>query len=380
MHKTETPLPLYIVGRFPPPLDGQTLSTRRLAELLADTYDVHRINTQPPGEHYVAVDVRLRPQRIMHYLCLRSGIRRALAAHPGAPVLWGSISPVPLGHWRDVLTTIPALHPDQPVVAILHRGTFERLFLSNATRSSAQRLVQRVSRFVFLNATLAAQCAEWIPEEKRVVIPNTVASDLICSDLEIQQKRPGRSIHLLFCSNMMVEKGYLDVLDAVKLLQQRQVPFTIDFAGRWAAEADRIAFEKNVNNHGLQDTIRLHGPISDPARLKQLYLQADVFLLPSFHPTEAQPLTVLEALNAGVPVVVTRHGGLPEIVSQRCEGILVRPHAPAEIASAIEEISAHEQWGGYSERARLRFKMQYSPESVREKWIQLVQQITRAEA
>ena len=97
-----------VVGRFPPPRDGQSLATERLEQLLSERCSIVRFDTEPHDLEFVAAETRLRPGRIAHYFRQRVTLSRVLREHPLAPVLWTSISPTLLGHLRDVLTVAPA--------------------------------------------------------------------------------------------------------------------------------------------------------------------------------------------------------------------------------------------------------------------------------
>ncbi len=79
---------------------------------------------------------------------------------------------------------------------------------------------------------------------------------------------------------------------------------------------------------------------------------------------------VIEALAAGTPVLVTRHAGLPEMISEGVEGAFVSPASPSDIADAAEILQA--DWLTRSEAARQRFKLAYSPAVVRERWLALL--------
>lgn len=367
---------VFVIGRFPPPLDGQTIGTRRLAELLAPSRHVRRIDTSPPDSEHVAAEVKFRPGRVLHYLGQRKQIRDALRQAPQAPVLWASISPAPLGHWRDVLTVLPAFQPEQPVVAVLHRGAFDKLFKSRLTAPTARMLVRRVSAFVFLNRQLSEACAAWIPGEKRFVIPNTIEEQVRCSLGEIASKQENRRsrarLRLLFLSNMMPEKGYWDVLEALRLLRSRSVPVEATFAGGWIAEKDKLDFQAYVAAHALEDSVRHEGPVHDRDHIKRLHLDADVFVLPSYHPTEAQPIALIEALNAGTPLITTYHGGIPEMVSEGREALVVPARDASAIADAVVRLADFPLWLDLSTGARRRFDASFSPEHVRTLWEDLL--------
>ena len=144
-----------VVGRFPPPLDGQTLATARLAELVGEARPVVTVSTSAPeGDQLVSTEARWSWRRAAHYLGTGRRLRRELAAAPDAPVLWASISPHPLGHARDVLTTLPAFGPTRPVVAVVHRAYFDRMF-AGVTAATARRVVGRCAAVVFLTEGLA---------------------------------------------------------------------------------------------------------------------------------------------------------------------------------------------------------------------------------
>jgi glycosyltransferase involved in cell wall biosynthesis len=167
---------------------------------------------------------------------------------------------------------------------------------------------------------------------------------------------------------MIPSKGYMDVVTAMSVLRARGIAVEADFVGRWDSAEGQRTFEQAVHERGLGEHITHHGGIYDRAQAKALYLSADIFLLPTYYPTEAQPLTVIEALNAGTPVIVTDHASLPETIREGQEGHLVPPRAPEAIADAVEKLCDPDHWARSSVRARERFEEVFSPEAVRRRW------------
>lgn len=369
--------PVYVVGNFPPPVTGQALATQRLARLLEQRFAVTPVDTSSGAAH-VQAEVRFDARKVRHYAGLRRRLRDALAEAPEAPVLWANISPAPLGHLRDVLTVLPTFQPGQRVYGVVHWGDFDRVFRHVLTAPTARRLVRRLSGLVFLNAQLAERCAPWVPAAKRFVVPNTLDDAVRCDEAEIAAKQAARqeraALRLLFLSNMIPEKGYLDVLHAARLLHTRGLAFRADFVGGWLSEADQAAFEQFVEVEGLREVVCHHGAIRDRAAIKKLHLEADVFLLPTYYPTEAQPVSIIEALNAGTPVVTTRHAGIPEMVRDGEEAIFVPPRAPEALADALARLAAYDAWRPFSERARQRFLTHFSPATVRRQWEGLLEE------
>ena len=98
---------------------------------------------------------------------------------------------------------------------------------------------------------------------------------------------------------MIEEKGYLDVLEAVAIGRQQGLNIEADFAGRWNAQKDAKTFDTLIQQKDLVGKVRAHGPITDRNRVQAFFLAADVFVLPTYYPVEAQPMTIIEAWSGG---------------------------------------------------------------------------------
>lgn len=363
--------PVVIAGFFPPPITGQGLATQRLADLLEPYYEVYRVNLRE-GEQELDLRVAGRlVQKIKRYREAGRRLEHALERFPEATVLWTAISPESFGHFRDLTTIVPAFKPSHSVYAVVHWGKFARLFASPITRWTAPGLVRRLDGVVFLNEDRAARCAAWVPDSKRFIVPNTLDEAVLCSNDEAAAKIARRSaagpLRVLFISNMLREKGYLDVLDALAFLNERDQSVEATFAGQWLDPADRDAFEKRIAAHQLGDAVRHLGPVNDRDQIRALHLEADVFVLPSYL-VEGQPLTLIEAFNAGSPVITTRIGGMVDMVEEGQEGYFVPPRAPEAIAGALQQLAHRPTWQRMARAARTRFEQRYSPERVAACW------------
>ena len=372
--------PLHIVGRFPPPLDGQAVATAHLADLLNGENRIIRVNVGASEGDHVITPGTIPLQRAAYALGLKRHVRHQFATAPTAPVLWPSISPSPLGHFRDRLTVAPAFGARQPVVGVVHRGDFDRLFTSPWTRRSGRQLVERLSALVFLTERLSEACARWVPSEKRRVIPNTISNDVIPGASQVQDKQarwaarlPDAPLRVLYLSAMIPSKGYAHVLEATALLRDRGVPVRTTFAGRWESDDAERAFAARIRQLDLAQAVDVRGGVS---RMEAggLHLDADVLVLPTTYPVEAQPLVVIEALAAGTPVIVTRHAGLPEMIREGIEGMFVAPASPSAIADAAQALRS--DWQAHSRAARERFELVYSPKTVCQQWLSLINSLS----
>lgn len=355
---------IVLIGRFPPPTDGQAQATLRLKADLSTDLHVHAVDTMIPADASALAKTR-------HYLRIGKQVRDVLRTHPSAPVIWTSISPEPAGHWRDRLTIFPHLN-GRTVIAGVHWGKFAEVFTNPLTRSSARRRIPALTRTVFTADVLSQACAPWIPERRRAVIPNTLDAAMIPAREAALRQRNARP-RILMVANMLPQKGWPEVLEAAGRLQADGFDAEWVFAGAWPDEPTRKAFARQVGEASLSGCVTHLGAITDRARLAAEYLAADLFVLPSWL-REAQPLTIMEAMAAGVPCVVADDGGMPDLIGADA-GQVVPARDSERLAAAIQSVLEEGTWTRASRAARMRFEERFAPESVAAQWRALLEDL-----
>lgn len=91
-----------------------------------------------------------------------------------------------------------------------------------------------------------------------------------------------------------------------------------------------------AESYGITDDIEFLGPITPGPSLRDLYDQAELFVLPSL--SEGTPKVILEAMSRGVPVVASNVGGIPDLIEHGRTGLLVSAGRSDELAGAIEQL------------------------------------------
>ena len=160
------------------------------------------------------------------------------------------------------------------------------------------------------------------PEQYRVV-RNGVSLDRFALP---RQPLPGR---VIMVGRLAAPKRHDIAVRAVALLRQRMPEATLDVVGDGPL---RESVEALIASLGAGDAVRLLGQRGD---VPQLLAQASCLLLASDY--EGCPLTVLEGMAAGLPVVATRFGGLAELVDDGRTGCIVDP-SPAAVAAALGDV------------------------------------------
>ena len=141
--------------------------------------------------------------------------------------------------------------------------------------------------------------------------------------------------YVLAVGRQVRQKGFDVLLEAMAILV-RGTDISTSAAPR-RRRPRRAALERLAQELGLGDRVRFLGA-TDREQIASLFRGADLFVLPSRH--EPFGIVNLEAMAAGVPVVATEVGGVPEFVIDGKTGILVRPDDAGELANAMSRLLA----------------------------------------
>ncbi len=207
-------------------------------------------------------------------------------------------------------------------ILVVHVHAFSPESLFEATPAWAVRLVLgRADRIIALSDSWARVIRAHIPDVEVCVIPNPVRNH----PLTPFNNRPRV---VLFVGKVEPRKGYMTLLQAAPLVLDKYPDVQFWFAGHGELEQARDEAERL----GIAASVRLLG-WTDSETLNSLYQESSVFCLPSYG--EGVPMSVLEAMSHGTPVVSTPVGGLPEIIVDGANGLFVNAGDAASVGRGI---------------------------------------------
>ncbi|MBA2435159.1 MAG: glycosyltransferase family 4 protein, partial [Chthoniobacterales bacterium] len=143
---------------------------------------------------------------------------------------------------------------------------------------------------------------------------------------------------ILSIGRLIQKKGFQDLIEACWLLRQRGLEFQCEIIGEGPLEA---ALRKQIASAGLTNFVSLAGPLAQSEVIARLERSA-LFVLPCVAETgggmDNLPTVVMEAMAAGLPIVSTDLGGVPEMVQEGVTGLLLPERQPAALAEAISRL------------------------------------------
>jgi glycosyltransferase involved in cell wall biosynthesis len=262
--------------------------------------------------------------------------------------------------WRKSVLCAMAYAFRVPYVIHFHDGRLPDFYQRgcNALAKSWVRVVLRKATcVVVLSRHWRDEVHRIEPAARTAIIGNPVPIPASITPLQ----RPARRV--LFLAWLHKDKGILDLLRAIPIVLRFVPEATFVIAGSGIAggeDADSLMGLARALR--IDQSLRFPGWV-DGSEKDNLLRQSDVFVLPSYF--EALPVGVLEAMACGVPVVATSVGGIPDVIEDRVNGLLVEPGQPDALARAIVTILTDDALRSrLREAARSDVRKRFSTESV----------------
>jgi glycosyltransferase involved in cell wall biosynthesis len=296
------------------------------------------------------------------------------AAYPGLLPRWLLTFPAAAGRllstWRMTATALRAIREWRPDVVHLH-STFAGLAMRPLLQFfgarpvivycahgwSFDRRAGRLQLWMFerVERALSRLCdsivcvshkdfergsSAGIPQDKMMVVLNGIADRTGAGLQPMSEAWPHTGLKVLFVGRLDTQKGVDVLLGAMRQLGARASAIVVGSAIVGDAKA-----------HTAPANVKVLGWLPRD-QIERLYASADVLVMPSRW--EGLPIVALEAMRAGLPVIATRVGGIPEVVEDGVTGKLIDADAPAQLVAVLSTLDP-DTLHAMGTRARERF-------------------------
>lgn len=229
--------------------------------------------------------------------------------------------------WRKSAFMAVAHAARCPVIFHLHGGGFARFYEQECgplRRWVIRRFLDRAARIVALSGHWSEWLAGVTSNPRITCIPNPVLPGAA-------RRAPPSGHTLLFLGRIERAKGIFDLLEAMAALRPEMPGLRLVCAG----EGDTAAVLRHAERLGIEDAVLFTGWIG-PAEMRAWMDRSAAFVLPSY--TEAMPMSLLEAMASGLPVVATAVGGIPDVVTDGHDGLLFTPGDVATLEKLLRGV------------------------------------------
>lgn len=257
-----------------------------------------------------------------------------------------------IGFLRDAVIIWTSAVLRRRIVVHYHGGNFHNFYGQSAgwLKSVIRVSLKLVDTVVVLGGNLGFMFEGLVPSKKIKVLYNGIDTEVYS---QIHRSISNGKVTILFMGHLTYPKGFWHLIKTYRRLRERWPNAELEFAGALPEARDSLGefltgevrreFETNKRkitdetlsfiDGGEQWGASYLGFVSGREKMAP-FSRADIFVLPSF--TEGFPMSVLEAMAAGLPVVVTPVGVLPEILKEGENCLFVRPGDVEDLEAKIE--------------------------------------------
>ena len=337
---------ILLVMSIPPPYHGANVANHTLWEsriqevfncIILDISDKRDINNLGKLDF---INVRLALKSLWDFFHLLRKEKPDL--------VYTLISQNNLAYFRDGLFILLAkLFSNAKVVIHLHGSYFDKLYKSaNIFMKKFMDVTMKLADAgIVLGESLKRILNDWVKE--LYVVPN--GTDFL-SVLNVNDKlkcnKKSDQITVCYLSNLIKSKGIIDLIKSAVEVTKSYQNVRIKIAGSWgrdpfygvsSGELKQEAM-RLVESNNLDGYLEFIGIVKGQAK-EQFLLESDIFVLPTYYPAEGHPISIIEAMAAGCPIISTRQGAIPDTVADGEIGYLIEEQNPTMLADRIERLA-----------------------------------------
>ena len=306
---------------------------------------------------------------LVHFRTPTEGLLRLLASPFAlfATILFRQVSVVhintaltPRAFWRDLAYLAVAKLLRARVIYQLHGGALPQNFAAGRPRLARfLRWTLLLPELVMVQAKSELDAyRQFVPGQQLLLLPNGIDVKPYAG-IPTVMTRPDHPLRLAYIGRLAREKGLYETLQGVRLALELGVDVRLVVAGQGLEEARLRRYAQAL---GIATRVTFAGAVAGRDKVT-LLAGSDVMLLPSY--AEGLPYALLEAMAAGVPVIATPVGAVPDVVTEGTHGCLVPTRDGKAMAQAIAYMAADRERLSWMSRAcRLRVRAAYSIQRV----------------
>lgn len=315
---------IILIGPFPDPLTGVSLANKVVKRILeeSDGFKVDFINTSFPVFEDKVGSFSIK--KLFFFLKINLKALRLFRND----IVYLTPGQTFFGITKYMLFILLSTLLKKELIIHVHGNFLGKQYqeLKGLKKKLFYFLISKFTKGIVLSESLKNNLLPFLDTSKIFVVEN-FAQDFLFKDLN---KDINKELRIVYLSNLMEEKGILYLLDALAVIEDKNISYKAKIAGN-IDESLKEKIDFKINK--LENTSYLG--IVYKKEKKELLEWSNIFILPTFYKMEGQPISILEALATKNVIIATDHAGIKDIIKPNIHGYLVKPKSAESIVEPI---------------------------------------------
>ncbi len=349
---------IIFVGELPSTIiHGVSVSNKINIDILSEMFKIIIIEEKSKIRHHA----KFHFSKITNIFYYTFQIIKIRTKYRNTRYLYMSLSISRFGLFKNIFISFfyKLLYKNSKIILHNYRGDFSIFYNKNKINKI---LIKFLNYFIFKIIILSNSMIEAEHNilffDKFVILPNCVPHHLISKNISLPNQT------MIYISHFIESKGIFDLLEALVILEDRNVDFNINLYGQFKNKEDRNNIFKYKSNK-----IIINEFLDEKDKLKKLS-ECSCLILPSHN--EGQPQIILEAMSIGIPIIATDVGDIINMLGKEYKYI-VKKKSPHDLANVIKLFldSSKIEKNHISDYLKSRYNKYYSFEIHKNKLINL---------
>jgi len=315
-HKKQLKI-LYFV-QLPPPVHGVSVVNKLIytSQIINKGFDTYLLEIRFSNK--INQLRRLNLHKVFQFFRLAFRLIRSIKfIRPD--IMYFSLMPVGKGLFRDLFfVIIIKWFKITPVYHLHNKGI---------ARNSDKWIMKKLYQFIFRDSYIIHLSTKLYEHEminlklknvKYRIVPNGISWSKT-----VEFVKHDGTINLLYLSNLFPQKGIINLIKIFKNIESEFPDVILSIVGGFPYRQTHKQVMKLIKYNNLEKKVLLKGPKFGKNKTME-YNQADIFVFPTSFRQECFPLVILEAMQAGLPIIASDEGAIPEIIDDGINGIILR--------------------------------------------------------
>lgn len=346
---------ILFIMHMPPPVHGAAMMGQYIhdSKLINERFDCHYINPSLSDSvsnvgKFSFYKIISAIKNIIFIIKEIKKIRPNLCYYTSTADGWGI--------YRDLLVLAVLKWNKQKIVLHMHNKGVAKFSVKHIGASFAYRHIFKGAKVILLARELYKDVRNYVQPDNVYYCPNGMPKtnyETFC------RRTTNKEYTFLFLSNMIEEKGVIDVLRACTVLKGEGRLFKCQFVGKWSTVSKEY-FNEIIEKYNIKDVVSYLGPKYGKEKVDALK-KADALVFPTYYHGETFGLVLLEAMEYGLPCISTYEGGIPSVIDNENTGLLIRARDVEALVDKMRWLIEHPHEGLImGEKGRKKFLKEFT--------------------